>query len=126
VAQATLGPGRAAFRRHGLDTCRSAFPPGRGEARPGQLGGGEVRNPGSHARRPAPQHPGDNARGHAVAAAEGDSTVKDDFIAIPDADVPQAVKPIFQPVPAIYGPSGDVKWDDADPTYPLEAARRGG
>jgi uncharacterized damage-inducible protein DinB len=30
------------------------------------------------------------------------------------------------PVPAIYGPSGDVKWDDADPTYSVEAARRGG
>jgi uncharacterized damage-inducible protein DinB len=29
-----------------------------------------------------------------------------------------------QQVPAIYGPSGDVKWDEADPTYSLEAARR--
>jgi uncharacterized damage-inducible protein DinB len=29
-------------------------------------------------------------------------------------------------VPAIYGPSGDVKWDVADPTYSLEAAKRGG
>ena len=29
-------------------------------------------------------------------------------------------------VPAIYGPSGDVKWDEADPTYSLEAAGRGG
>jgi uncharacterized damage-inducible protein DinB len=29
-------------------------------------------------------------------------------------------------VPAIYGPSGDVTWDDADPTYSLEAAKRGG
>jgi uncharacterized damage-inducible protein DinB len=29
-------------------------------------------------------------------------------------------------VPAIYGPSGDVKWDEADPTYSVEAARRGG
>jgi uncharacterized damage-inducible protein DinB len=28
-------------------------------------------------------------------------------------------------VPAIYGPSGDVKWDEADPTYSVEAARRG-
>ena len=28
-------------------------------------------------------------------------------------------------VPAIYGPSGDVKWDEADPTYSLEAAGRG-
>jgi hypothetical protein len=28
--------------------------------------------------------------------------------------------------PAIYGPSGDVKWDEADPTYSLEAAKRGG
>jgi uncharacterized damage-inducible protein DinB len=28
-------------------------------------------------------------------------------------------------VPAIYGPSGDVKWAEADPTYSLEAARRG-
>jgi uncharacterized damage-inducible protein DinB len=31
-----------------------------------------------------------------------------------------------QPVPAIYGPSGDVKWNEADPTYSLEAAKRGG
>jgi uncharacterized damage-inducible protein DinB len=31
-----------------------------------------------------------------------------------------------EPVPAIYGPSGDVKWDGADPTYSLEAARRSG
>ena len=31
-----------------------------------------------------------------------------------------------QPVPAIYGPSGDVHWDEADPTYSLEAAKRGG
>jgi SAM-dependent methyltransferase len=30
-----------------------------------------------------------------------------------------------QHVPAIYGPSGDVTWDEADPTYPPEAARRG-
>ena len=30
-----------------------------------------------------------------------------------------------QHVPAIYGPSGDVKWDEADPTYSLEAAQRG-
>ena len=28
-------------------------------------------------------------------------------------------------VPAIYGPSGDVKWSEADPTYSLEAAKRG-
>jgi uncharacterized damage-inducible protein DinB len=31
-----------------------------------------------------------------------------------------------EPVPAIYGPSGDVKWDEADPTYSLGAAKRGG
>ncbi|HZT82688.1 MAG TPA: DinB family protein [Gemmataceae bacterium] len=31
-----------------------------------------------------------------------------------------------RPVPAIYGPSGDVTWDEADPTYSPEAARRGG
>jgi len=31
-----------------------------------------------------------------------------------------------QHVPGIYGPSGDVKWDEADPTYSLEAAKRGG
>jgi uncharacterized damage-inducible protein DinB len=31
-----------------------------------------------------------------------------------------------QPVPAIYGPSGDVTWDEADPTYSLEAANRRG
>lgn len=30
-----------------------------------------------------------------------------------------------QHVPAIYGPSGDVKWDEADPTYSVEAADRG-
>jgi uncharacterized damage-inducible protein DinB len=28
-------------------------------------------------------------------------------------------------VPAIYGPSGDVKWSEADPTYSIEAAKRG-
>jgi hypothetical protein len=27
-------------------------------------------------------------------------------------------------VPAIYGPSGDVTWDEADPTYSLAAADR--
>jgi uncharacterized damage-inducible protein DinB len=31
-----------------------------------------------------------------------------------------------EPVPAIYGPSGDVKGDEDDPTYSREAARRGG
>src|SRR5262249_18353241 len=31
-----------------------------------------------------------------------------------------------QHVPAIYGPSGDVKWGEADPTYSVEAVRRGG
>ena len=31
-----------------------------------------------------------------------------------------------EPVPAIYGPSSDVKSDKADPTYSLEAAERGG
>jgi uncharacterized damage-inducible protein DinB len=31
-----------------------------------------------------------------------------------------------QHVPAIYGPSGDVRWDEADPTYSLGAAWRGG
>jgi len=30
-----------------------------------------------------------------------------------------------QHVPAIYGPSGDVTWDEADPTYSVEAANRG-
>jgi uncharacterized damage-inducible protein DinB len=29
-----------------------------------------------------------------------------------------------QHVPTIYGPSGDVKWSEADPTYSVEAARR--
>ena len=28
-------------------------------------------------------------------------------------------------VPAIYGPSGDVTWDEADPTDSVEAAERG-
>jgi hypothetical protein len=28
-------------------------------------------------------------------------------------------------VPAIYGPSGDVTWDEAGPTYSVEAANRG-
>ncbi len=28
-------------------------------------------------------------------------------------------------VPAIYGPFGDVEWDEADPTYSVEAAKRG-
>jgi hypothetical protein len=31
-----------------------------------------------------------------------------------------------QHIPAIQSPSGDVKGDEADPTYSLEAARRGG
>jgi uncharacterized damage-inducible protein DinB len=31
-----------------------------------------------------------------------------------------------QHVPAIYGPSGDVKWEEADPTYSLEAAKHSG
>ena len=31
-----------------------------------------------------------------------------------------------QHVPAIYGPSGDVKWSEADPTYTVAAASRGG
>jgi hypothetical protein len=30
-----------------------------------------------------------------------------------------------QHVQAIYEPSGDVTWNEADPTYLLEAARRG-
>jgi uncharacterized damage-inducible protein DinB len=29
-----------------------------------------------------------------------------------------------EPVPAIYGPSGDMTWDEADPTYSLDAANR--
>ena len=29
-----------------------------------------------------------------------------------------------EPVPAIYGPSGDMKWDEADPTYSVEAAKK--
>jgi hypothetical protein len=28
-------------------------------------------------------------------------------------------------VPAIYGPSGDVNWDEADPTCSVEAAKKG-
>jgi uncharacterized damage-inducible protein DinB len=31
-----------------------------------------------------------------------------------------------EPVPAIYGPSGDVTWSEADPTYTTDAARRPG
>jgi uncharacterized damage-inducible protein DinB len=31
-----------------------------------------------------------------------------------------------EPVPPIYGPSADVTWTEADPTYSMEAARRGG
>jgi hypothetical protein len=31
-----------------------------------------------------------------------------------------------QHVPPIYGPSGDVKRDEADPTYSVEAGKRGG
>jgi uncharacterized damage-inducible protein DinB len=30
-----------------------------------------------------------------------------------------------QHVPAIYGPSGDVSWSEADPTYSADAAKRG-
>lgn len=32
----------------------------------------------------------------------------------------------YEPVPASYGPSGDVTWSEADPTYSVEAAKRGG
>ena len=49
---------------------------------------GQARNLGPHANRFAAQHPGENAGGHAVAAVEGVSTVKDNFIAIPDDHVP--------------------------------------
>jgi hypothetical protein len=62
-----------------------------------------------------------------------------DFIAIPDADVPPATEPIFQHIVTTYAseanetvsmwravPSGDVKWAEADPTYSVEAAKRGG
>jgi uncharacterized damage-inducible protein DinB len=31
-----------------------------------------------------------------------------------------------EPVPAIYRPSGDVTWNEADPTYSTDSARRGG
>jgi hypothetical protein len=31
-----------------------------------------------------------------------------------------------QHVPAIYGPSGDVSWDEADSTFSVESAKRGG
>jgi uncharacterized damage-inducible protein DinB len=31
-----------------------------------------------------------------------------------------------RPTPAIYGPSGDVTWSEADPTYSVAAAGRGG
>jgi hypothetical protein len=71
------------------------------------------------------------------------------FTAIPDADVPLERIWVFwrrvlhtchhrtqvqtwlrlaghEPVPAMYGPSGDVKWDEADPTYSVEAAKRRG
>jgi hypothetical protein len=71
---------------------------------------------------------------------EGKKTMLYDYIAIPDSEVPKAVEPTFQHilqvqtwlrlagqhVPAIYGPSGDVKWAEADPTYSVEAAKRGG
>ena len=30
-----------------------------------------------------------------------------------------------EPVPAIYGPSGDVKWDEADPTGPAGGGEKG-
>jgi len=31
-----------------------------------------------------------------------------------------------EPVPPVYGPSGDVTWSEADATYSAEAAKRGG
>jgi hypothetical protein len=53
-----------------------------------------------------------------------------DFTAIPDAAVPQAVDPLFQVQTwlrlAGHEPVGDVKWDEAAPTYSREAAKRGG
>src|SRR5262249_36856894 len=42
-----------------------------------------------------------------------------------DAD-PDVARLAGQHVPAIYGPSGDVKWAEADPTYSVAAAKRGG
>ena len=50
-----------------------------------------------------------------------------EFTAIPDVEVPQAGTRSSSswPVPAIYGPSGDMTWDEADPTYSVEAANRG-
>jgi hypothetical protein len=56
---------------HRLAARRPALPPGRGEADAGrQHYGGAVRHLGLHAHGPAAQHPGKDARGHAVAAAE--------------------------------------------------------
>ncbi len=38
---------------------------------------------------------------------------------------PRLMRKPWQPVPVIYGPSGDMTWHEADPTYSVEAADRG-
>ena len=55
------------------------------------------------------------------------------YVTEPEGDVRSATTSVVvpdpcrdRPVPAIYGPSGDVKWGAADPTNSLEAAKREG
>jgi hypothetical protein len=45
-------------------------------------------------------------------------TMKYDYVAIPDADVPRAVEPVFQHALDTYA-------SEADPSYSPEAAKRG-
>jgi hypothetical protein len=52
--------------------------------------------------------------------------VPDDLLDFKPHEKTNPIRLAGELVPAIYGPSGDVKWDEADPIYSLEAAKRGG
>jgi SAM-dependent methyltransferase len=59
------------IRTHRLHARRAALPAGRGQRRAGrQHGGGPGGHLGPNAQWPVAQHPGQGARGHALAAAE--------------------------------------------------------
>jgi len=52
--------------------------------------------------------------------------VPDDLLDFKPHEKTNPIRLAGELVPVIYGPSGDVKWDEVDPTYSLEAAKRGG
>src|SRR5262249_1455073 len=66
-----LRPRGGTVRTHHLDARRPALPPGRGEADAGRRpAGSQAGKLGPHGEAPAAQHPGDDAGGHTLAAAE--------------------------------------------------------